>query len=346
MQKEGPSNVHPRMRSVDRRAMLRPLTSSEVLDAGTQIYRRIARHVLPKTLAASSLCAAAFVFCTTFILPNLFVTTTTSTGAEQFTEAAMAILVTLLVGGPLFIVGLANATGPVIRMASDCMMGDEPKLRSAELEGSASVHTLTGVLFGVILRAAWIPALGLIAMALSVFADSLPSQFQMFGALPAILGIGGLAASFFMVPYVIHRTALAPVICIVEGQTGGRAVKRAGHLMSQDKSLSSPLGASVSFFFMAIFVYGAVSLGVYGFLQFLNIADFLTSFTTEPWAITLIRGVTDAIPLWVSLWLIVPFWGSVITALYYDRRVRHEGFDIKTLNEDIAHADRQTALLN
>ena len=116
--------------------------------------------------------------------------------------------------------------------------------------------------------------------------------------------------------------------------------------MNQDRSLSSSTTTSISFFFMSILLYFAISGGIYTVLQFLNVAEFLTSFTSEAWAFSLINGVVDALPLWISLWLIIPFWGSVTTALYYDRRVRLEGFDIKTLNEDIAHADRQTALLN
>ena len=334
------------MRSIDRRANLRPLTSSEVLDIGTHVYRRIALSVLPRTFAPSMLCAAAIAFSTTFIQTNLFRTTTGSSSATQFAEAALAVMLTILVGGPLFIVGVANATGPVIKLASDCMLGNEPNLKEADQAGASKVSSLTWVMFGVILRTLWAPLGGLLLLAFSVFADSLPGWANLFGALPAILGLFAIAASLLIVPIVIHKTALAPVLSVIEGITGKHAIKRAASLMATDKTLTSTAGATFSFLLLAGVLYLSISIGVSIVFNFLSLGQMLTTLSPGPWAHALITGLVKAFPYWLALWVILPFWGSVITTLYYDRRVRLEGFDIQVLSEDITHADRQTALLN
>lgn len=302
--------------------------------------------MLPRTFAPSMLCAAAIAFSTTFLQTNLFRTTTGANSAAQFSEAAIAILLTLFVGGPLFIVGVANATGPVIRLASDCMLGNEPNVKEADSTGARSVSSLTGVMFGVILRTVWAPLGGLLMLALSVFSDSLPGSLKLMGALPAIIGFLGIALAFILVPVVIHRTALAPVLAVLEGISGRAAIKRAVSLMQTDKTLSSSAGTTATFLLLALVLYASISGGVSAVFGLINLGQILSSFSPGPWANALITGIVKAFPYWLALWIILPFWGSVITTLYYDRRVRLEGFDIQILAEDITHADRQTALLN
>lgn len=343
---ESPQSVHPRMRSIDRRANLRPLSGSEVLDLGTHIYRRIALSVLPRTFAPSMLCAAAIAFSTTFIQTNLLRTSAGTTGAGQFAEAAVAILLALFVGGPLFVVGVANASGPVIRLASDCMLGEEPNLKAADEAGAKAVGSLTTVMFSVVLRSLWVPMAGILCLALSVFADSVPIFARFAGAVPAVLGFLGLAASLVIVPLIIHRTALAPVLAVLEGLKGKPAIKRASELMLSDKTLASTTGTSISFMLLALVLYLSISMGISAVFSLLNVGQLLSSFSPGPWAHALIIGLVKAFPFWLALWVILPFWGSVTTTLYYDRRVRLEGFDIQKLSEDITHADRQTALLN
>lgn len=322
------------------------MSSGEILDLGTQIYRRVALGVLPRTLAPSLLCAAAIAFSTTFIQSNLLRTTTGASGTAQFAEAAIAVLLTLFVGGPLFIVGVANSAGPVIKMASDCMLGNEPNIKSADSDGGLAVSTLAGVMFSVILRSLWLPLGGLFLLALSVFADSWAGPSRFAGALPAVIGFAGLAASLFIVPFVIHRTALAPVLAVLEKEKGRSAMKRAGELMKTDKSMTSTVSVTASFALLSLVLFLSISMGIGAVFQLVNLGQMLSTLIPGPWAHTLITGLVKAFPFWLGLWIILPYWGCVITTLYYDRRVRLEGLDIKMLAEDILHADRQTALLN
>ncbi len=341
-----PESVHPRVRSIDRRANLRPLSSSEILDIGTQIYHQVALYILPRTFAPSLLCAAAIAFSTTFIQTNLLRTTSGASEAAQFAEATVALLLTLFVGGPLFIVGAANAAGQVVKVASDCMLGIEPDFKTADSTGAQAVGQLTGVMFAVILKSLWLPVCGVLLLAFSVFSDSWSRESSLAFAIPSLLGFAGVFASLFFVPMVIHRTALAPVIAVIEGLSGGKAISRAADLMKADKTKMSGASTTLMFAAISLLLYLSISLGVSTVFGLLNLGQVLSSLGPGPWAHTIITGLVKAFPFWLALWIILPYWGCVITTLYYDRRVKLEGFDIQTLAEDIKHADRQTALLN
>ncbi|MEQ1936128.1 MAG: hypothetical protein ABL962_19915, partial [Fimbriimonadaceae bacterium] len=48
----------------------------------------------------------------------------------------------------------------------------------------------------------------------------------------------------------------------------------------------------------------------------------------------------EIIPTFLAIWLLVPVWAVTTTLIYFERRVRLEGYDIEALAQDVWRNDR------
>jgi hypothetical protein len=48
----------------------------------------------------------------------------------------------------------------------------------------------------------------------------------------------------------------------------------------------------------------------------------------------------DLIPPFLIIWTLLPVWASVITIVYYERKIRLEGYDIDVLASEISRSSR------
>jgi hypothetical protein len=58
----------------------------------------------------------------------------------------------------------------------------------------------------------------------------------------------------------------------------------------------------------------------------------------------IIEGACDLIPIYLTLWVCVPVWAVTVTIIYYERRVRLEGYDIEALAADVWRPERENRL--
>lgn len=337
----------PRVKAVERRSMLRPLSASEIVDSGLSIYRRTAKHVLMPALAPMAFCAASIIFFTAFVLPGLFRTNAGAGIGQQLGEAASAIVIGLFVGVPLFVIGLAYASGPVIRLTAQAMRGDALQPAEAHAIGLQSAAAVAATMFTAILKTLWIPLLSFCLLASSAVVEAMGMRESPLYLAAAALGIIGLVAAVFAVPAMMHRTILAPVVAILEQKRPLESTKRAQALVARNSyDQGTPGTATVMLFiaiaFLALVVWGGFSL----VFSFFNVSAFITELGMLGVWRSLVLSLVDAFPLFLAVWLISPLWGTTATVLYFDRRVRLEAYDIETLAGDVLNADRQVALLN
>ena len=58
----------------------------------------------------------------------------------------------------------------------------------------------------------------------------------------------------------------------------------------------------------------------------------------------IVEGVVGLLPYFLSLWVTIPVWAVTVTIIYYERRVRLEGYDIEALAQDVWHPNREDRL--
>jgi hypothetical protein len=56
----------------------------------------------------------------------------------------------------------------------------------------------------------------------------------------------------------------------------------------------------------------------------------------------LIIGAIGYLATFLTIWTVIPVWCTTTTILYYERRIRLEGYDIESLAKDIWRADRHS----
>ena len=58
----------------------------------------------------------------------------------------------------------------------------------------------------------------------------------------------------------------------------------------------------------------------------------------------IVEGVLALVPYFLSLWVVIPVWAVTVTIIYFERRVRLEGYDIEALAADVWHPEREDRL--
>lgn len=335
-----------RLRSFEKRRLLRPYTSSEIVDLGSRIYRVIARHVLLPTLGPMVLAAAALLYIRSFVFPNLFIGVTGGGLDRQFAEVALLLGTGLLVALPLFLLGLSYASGPVVRLSSQVMLGE--KIDTSVLEADSKKYwgsLVMSVALGIS-RVLWLPLASLVLLGLSALASTLPGRADAVAGAAVVTAYIGFGLSLIVCPLLLTSASLAAPVALLENVSAREAMKRSAYLNANRVRVSSTSGVAISLGFTLLFLYFVISIGMTSILWIVGATEWVKAWSTlGPWT-NLASNLLEVIPFTFTLWILAPLWGSTMTVLYYDRRVKLEGLDIETLAEDVLHADRHQALLN
>jgi hypothetical protein len=327
---------------LNRRARLRTMTSSEVIDNAIRIYQQLGWTFLKATVVPTLFIVAAVAFVLDYVLPSFLVTKDSSSLSTQYGEVVFAIGLALFVGGPLVIIGVSATTAIVTQLVSDYMLGNVPSADAAMKAAKRTVTTLMRVHFWEFLLACSgiIAAFGLSILS-SILAES-TSQDNMVAGLVALLAIGGFGVGGVIFLLVVSRHALSAPIAVIEGLGPRAAAKRSVQLMKGVGPIVSGYGHIWSLYVVLFFVSLLVGAGLSGFLAMVGFQDrFASLLDNIPYGGLLIKAV-ELIPLFLWVWTMVPVWATTIAIIYYERRIRLEGYDIEALAADVWRTDRQT----
>lgn len=205
-------------------------------------------------------------------------------------------------------------TASAIRVISDSYLGQEPQLGDAISLGASKIWPLfvVGLLKGIVL--------GLIAMAIGIVAAiTIP--------LLATGRAGGVAALVTVITVIGGGFVLILVAC-------GYAVTTAVVVLESLNSSSDALGRSWSLtkdFRLKIFgIFVVTGLMVYlPVLALAMLGGFLSVAT--PIAGQVFEVLASGLPI-----ILTPLLSCVLTLVYYDLRVRREGFDLQVLSEQLS----------
>ncbi len=319
-----------------RRARLRILGSGELTDAAVSIYQELGGPILRYTATSTLLSLASIVFVFDYVLPSLGVTNNPNSIAVQLGEAAFSIGMALAVGAPLLGIGVGFSSAFVTGLASDYMNGQMAKPLEHVKEARKLLPKI--ILLGIwqtLYASIWlILGLGCLAISAYFFGSSTDSSF--LAGLVAFLAGLGLFLGSIAFPIVLARQILILPIVVIEKLGIRAAARRNRELMRQSKIHSSGYShagtISILTYLLVLFIWG----GSYSVTGMINVQARIDEWLRGSAWHELASSTVKFLPLFVTLWTVIPVWCAAATLLYYERRTRVEGYDIEALAQDLS----------
>lgn len=288
---------------------LRPLRIGEVLDAAFKVYRRNAVtlwKIIALVVIPVNVLGALILLS---VLPDDFFEPgfagTTLTDSEIWAFAAAMIVLALI-----SVVTILAATAACLKVVSDSYLGGRSTAGSSLAFATRRLHSLLWVGF---LTVFFLLIIGAVAVAATVGAESIALAFLF---LPVILWLW-VAWSF------------APPALLVEDVRGRKALGRSFKLVR---------GRWWAVFWTLLL--GFVITSVVGFGVELILRPFIEESESLTTAVML-----DAVLRSVTAVLTTPFSAALVAILYFDLRVRKEGFDVELLAQRIGTPEGVTGAL-
>ncbi len=312
------------------------------MDMAMRVYQNIGRNILRMTAVSTVFCLAAFAFVFFYALPSFGTTENQSSINVQVSEALFTMFLAGVVGVPLLMMGISQSTIVIVQLASDYMLGNVPNERSIKetarrlwpkMLGTVLVETL--FVFGGLI-------IGALLLVLSAIVASQTAESNASAGVVSLLATLAIIFGFIALPFVAARHALVFPIAIIEGISPFKAAKRSAQLLRGDLHVHSGYHTIFALY---------LTMGFLLLILFLGYGTIMSVIPSAEATLKSIGGtafgaiVTDAIglvPLYLALWTLIPVWCTTTTILYYERRIRWEGYDIEALAQDVWRADRRS----
>ena len=281
---------------------LRPLRIGEVLDATFKVYRRNALtlwKIVTLVVVPVNILGALVMIS---VVPESFIDGTVeidpNTGAIV-RDDLWALLAGALIVGLISAVTLLAATAACLKVVSDTYMGEKSSARSSLAFAGRRLHSLVWVGF---LMLFFLALIALVAVLAAVFVGPL--------------------VFFFFIPMVwlYISWSFAPAAFLVEGVKGRAALGRSFALV---KGRWWPVFWTIVLgtFITAVFTFG---IGM--------IWGLVAPTTGSLESTVLLDSVLQSISAIVTM----PFSAALVGIIYFDLRVRKEGFDLQLLAQRIS----------
>jgi hypothetical protein len=151
--------------------------------------------------------------------------------------------------------------------------------------------------------------------------------------------IGGAAmlAGIVLFLYFIAWDALSIPVAILEKCPAGQSVRRSRQLLKRAGYHPGGTGTIWSLYVLLAILLMVLQIGMGVSVELVSAHERIES-VFGPTALTaLSTKLLDLLPTFLTLWTLIPVWASVITIVYYERKIRIEGFDIDILASEIDH---------
>ena len=266
---------------------------------------------------------ASVLFCTRAFGPRLFTTASPGNASAQIVEAAFVFMAAVVVAGPLFVLGVAEATTQSVALARadrETGVGDErspierarfafPRAFGAGLLAYGAVCVVPAFSFGL--------------MAAGGYLAGVTSGNDATAGLLALAGGFGLLFGLLFALWAIGAYALAPA-CALRGAGVRAALGESRRLMAASGGVSGGLGA-------VWVVYGVLGIAVIAETVGLSLAvELLPLAGAIPGAGLFAEAISLGTPFVVA-WTLLPLWGVAVAVIDVERRVRKEGYDVELL---------------
>lgn len=306
--------------------ILEPVSTGDIIDRAIRLYRRNFTPLI-SIVAVPTLIYYVFSMMIWMSYSHLLLG-----GAEGFNAADLLMIMGGMVGMLVWLVMLMLTVAGLSRVIGDNIMTGEPitfrrcmrfgwsRIGDVLLMGLLTI-VLAGVLYFVIVIALFVMLLALgIGMAAGT-AVGVPSSA---GGVLAVIGVivGGIGIAILFLS-ILARIAFVPQSIMIEGQSAGSAIGRAFRLGA--KNWYKVAAIALFNYFVKISILAAI---VFPVGMFLYLSGNLAADTIIKPGWNALYTAADQL----SGLLVMPIWITSFTLLYFDSRVRKEGYDIEILS--------------
>ena len=321
--------------------ILEPMSTGDVIDRAVRLYRRnftplVAIVAVPSVIGYMT--GLAFTSGYAKLL-----TSVANPGSGGVEGSALVLLVLGLLGQPVwFFVQVFTLTG-LARVVGDHLMIGEPitfrRCFSAARQRVGDIALMTLLMFavlvliGIVASVVFFAVFMVVAIVIGVTAGAgMPPWLGV--ALLIIFSILAVAGGVALLLIVAARVVFLPQVLMIEGLSAGSSLGRA---ISLGQSNWYRVGAILLFtYFVSLSMLAALTLPVILGLEWFSISS--VEFVVTP-AGSAIYSAFNHIANLLSL----PIWIVSFTLLYFDSRVRKEGYDMELLAREVAPGFRWQA---
>jgi len=315
------------------------MSTNEMMDMALKVYQRLGLTFLRLTIVPAVFCLGGLAFVTNFVLPELMLTSDTQNLGVQLGEVIAALALAVFVGGPVFLTGLSYTTAVVVQLVSNFMVGHPVDEEHAQRIAREALPRMVWVNLRVLLVSlSGVLASTALMMAGAVLERVTPESSALAGVV-AVVGILGLVVGFLVFLYVVSYHALAAPVAVIERAKAKLATKRSKELLSKAGYHQPGTNTVWSLYVLIAFAALIMSGGLAIMANLLKLGEVVGSFVNDLALKRLILVLMDLIPPYLVVWTLMPVWATTITILYYERRIRLEGYDIEALAAEIPRRD-------
>lgn len=296
------------------------MSSADIVDSSVRVLQVIVGPLWRYGLPALMLAIGSLLVSYQIFFPRLFVTRDASNFELQASEVVATLSIMFALAMPVYLIGIASFTILVSRLTADAF-------QDREVNGEAAAHAARERIWPVfllLLRIGWMASLPVIATIALILVAGLTDELT--AMITSTISFFLMIVSFFWVPTVFWMNSLAPVVAALEGLRGRDALRRGRALAA-----GGGLGSTLLVFFLSGFLLLLLAGGLLAGYQILGLPEAIVTFITHSWLAELVETAINILPVFVAAFITTPILVAGLTVVYFDRRVRREGYDIEVL---------------
>lgn len=315
----------------------------ELFDLSLRVYRTLGWRILAASAVPTLFSLAGLAFLTQYVFPSFIWTKLGTNDAGQATNAVISILLAILVAGPLILIGISLATTYIAPLVADFMHGLPPDYKAASDAQWKTAPRMVLMSLRESVVAASGTAVGAALLFTSWYINKVTAASDSIAGIVLVIGIFALVAGFIVALALVSTHALVAPITVLDNLKAKAAAKRSKELMKARPYHGSGYDSIWSLYLLLGLLAGIILAGasmISGLLGIENWASALDLRAMRP----IIEAAIELVPIYLTLWVTVPVWAVTVTIVYFERRVRLEGYDIEALAADVWHPDREDRL--
>lgn len=323
--------IQSRLEAVNRRFLMRPLRSEEIVDVAIHLVRARGLSYLGMTFVPSVGAFLTLWFIAGFLVPQLFLTETGSTVQQEFVEVATTLGLTVFVALPLLATLFSFMSGAIT--AYTCgHLADKPVSEAAAIQ--SSLKKLGSLLQTKLYSFGPTVLVFILVLCLLFWAAVSPDDS---GPVLATMAIAVLMLPLCLIPLVVLGIggALVPSILVMENQKGKTAYKRSKALMGPAPMHGSGSDVVTTLSMSVFFIVLSVVIGLSVLINALDPGTYIRSMVSSEKLIQVLSSFVYLAPAFLALWVCMIIWNVSMAVLYVDRRIRLEGLDIELLAREL-----------
>lgn len=318
------------------------MTATEVIDFSMRVYQNLGWLILKLTAVPSAFGFAGIAFLYWIVLPKLGVTSDASSMRTQVAEGALTLVVAFAVAVPIAMIGFSISSAIIVKLVASFIEGSLPNPDSAvQAAKRAFWPTLKLTMFESLVGCSGIVGSTLLLM-LSALLDSQSPDNKAMSGLVSAIGAFGFLFSLLIFLAVVGRHALSGPIVVLEGRGAIESARRSAHLMKGNASHLSGYASVWIAFFLIAFLSVVLLPAFVGLLGLVDLEALIANFSGIPILGEALSELLAMAPFFLFVWVAVPIWCTTTAILYFERRIRIEGYDIETLARDMVRNRKES----